>query len=163
MNTRDLATSNAIADYVNIQNQNISTIINQSYCKKTTFYFTTSNSYNYNDITYYTYNIQLDKFLKYIQIDANTQLYKFRIHTSRFDCIFNENTIRECEYLIMMSNRNTNDANSGLNVRAIGLPQDTYLQKIEPWKVVKNASFGFITFISPIQNASILCTLIDEA
>jgi len=151
-------TSNSLFGYLNTQDQNISTIINQCYCKKTTFYFTTSNSYNYNGITYYTYNIQLSKYIRYIQLDPNIKLYKFRIHTSLFDSIFNDATIRECDYLIMMSERN-----SELNVRAIGLPHDTYLQKIAPWKVVKTTSFDYITYISPIQNASILCTIIDEA
>jgi hypothetical protein len=158
LDTRITNTSNNVISYVNIQDQNISTIINQSYCKKTTFYFTTSNSYIYNGITYYTYNIQLSKYIRYIQLDPNIKLYKFRIHTSLFDSIFNDATIRECDYLIMMSERN-----SELNVRAIGLPQDTYLQKIAPWKVVKTTIFDYITYISPIQNASILCTIIDEA
>jgi len=91
-------------------------------------------------------------------LDPNIKLYKFRIHTSLFDSIFNDATIRECDYLIMMS-----EINSELNVRAIGLPQDTYLQKIAPWKIVKTTIFDYITYISPIQNASILCTIIDEA
>jgi uncharacterized protein (UPF0297 family) len=158
LDTRITNTSNNVISYLNTQDQNISTIINQSYCKKTTFYFTTSNSYIYNGITYYTYNIQLSKYIRYIQLDPNIKLYKFRIHTSLFDSIFNDATIRECDYLIMMS-----EINSELNVRAIGLPQDTYLQKIAPWKIVKTTIFDYITYISPIQNASILCTIIDEA
>ena len=63
----------------------------------------------------------------------------------------------------MISNRTSNDTTGGLNVRAIGIPQDIYLQKIQPWKIVKSSSFDYITYISPIQNASILCTIIDEA
>ena len=50
----------------------------------------------------------------------------------------------------------------GLNVRAIGLPEDLYLQNIKPWKIVKSNTFGIITYISPEENASILCTIIDE-
>ena len=30
-------------------------------------------------------------------------------------------------------------------------------------KIVKSNNFDYITYISPIQNASILCTIIDEA
>jgi hypothetical protein len=73
------------------------------------------------------------------------------------DCNFNGTEIRECEYLIMMS-----DLNGILSVRAIGTPQDTYLQKIQSWKIVKSSSFTYITYISPIQNINILCTIIDE-
>ncbi len=139
-------------------------VYNNNYCRKTTFYFTTSTAYSYNGTTYYTYNIRLDKFIRFLSLDnGNINLAKFRIHTANYDSYFNDSTIRECEYLIMLSNRNYNDASSGLNVRAIGLPQDTYLQKIEPWKVVKNNDYNYITYISPIQNAVILCTLIDEA
>ena len=140
----------------------ITTIINNSYCKKTTFYFTTSNPYNYNGTTYYTYNIQISKFIKYLNLDANTSLAKFRIHTAPFDSYFNGSEIRECEYLIMISNITTNDYKNGLNVRAIGTPQDAYLQKIQPWKIVKSANYDYITYISPIQNSIILCTMIDE-
>jgi hypothetical protein len=147
--------TNTINSFININNY-LLTIINQNYCKKTTFYFTTVNSYIYDNITYYTYNIQLSKFISYIQMDT-IKLYKFRIHASLFDSLFNDSTIRECDYLIMISDRN-----SELHVRAIGLPQDTYLQKIAPWKVVKTLSFDYITYISPIQNASFLCTIIDE-
>ena len=50
-----------------------------------------------------------------------------------------------------------------LSVRAIGTPQDAYLQKIQPWKIVKSSTFTYLTYISPIQNASILCSIIDEA
>jgi hypothetical protein len=63
----------------------------------------------------------------------------------------------------MMSNRTSVNEYSGINVRAIGLPEDLYLQNIQPWKVVKSNSFGIITYISPNQNESILCTIIDEA
>ena len=106
----------------------------------------------------------MNKYISYIPISSNNiKLYKFRIHASLFDSIFNDNTIRECEYLIMMSDRNINDANSGLNVRAIGLPQDTYLQKFAYWKFIKTNSFGYITYISPDATSSILCTIIDEA
>ena len=139
-------------------------ILNDNYCRKTTFYFTTSTLYNYNGINYYTYNIRLDKFIRFLSLDnGNITLAKFRIHTANYDSYFNDATIRESEYLIMLSNRNYNNATGGLNVRAIGIPQDTYLQKIEAWKVVKNSDYNYITYISPIQNAVILCTLIDEA
>jgi hypothetical protein len=115
--------------------------------------------YSYNGTTYYTYNIQLNKFLQFLQLDVDTILAKFRIHTALFDSYFNGGEIKESEYLIMMSNNTTN----GLSVRAMGTPVDTYLQKIQSWKVVKSSSFDYITYISPIQNAVILCTIIDEA
>ena len=95
-------------------------------------------------------------------MDANTTLAKFRIHAAPFDSYFNGSEIRECEYLIMLSNKTTSDYTAGLNVRAIGTPQDPYLQKIAPWKIVKNSNYNYITYISPIQNAVILCTMIDE-
>ena len=39
----------------------LTTIINRFYCKKTTFYFSTTTPFNYNGTIYYTYNIQLNK------------------------------------------------------------------------------------------------------
>ena len=146
---------------INSSNNSInysSNIINQSYCKKTTFYFTTATPYTYNGTTYYTYNIQLNKFVRYLQLNSNITLTKFRIHTALYDSYFNGGEIKESEYLIMMS-----DTTNGLSVRAMGTPVDTYLQKIQPWKIVKSSSFNHITYISPIQNAVILCTIIDEA
>ena len=154
---------NANHIYINNSNindkiDNIIDIINNNYCKKTTFYFNTNTSFIYNDNIYYTYNIQLDKFIRFINIEENDKLYKFRIHTSKFNSKFNENNIKECDYLIMMSYLK----DDGLNVRAIGLPEDLYLQNIKPWKIVKSNTFGIITYISPEENASILCTIIDE-
>ena len=137
---------------------NLFTIINDSYCKKTTFYFTPYISYLYNSTTYYTYNIEISKFVRFIQISPTIKLAKFRIHMAPMDSNFNGSEIRECEYLIMMS-----DLNGVLNVRAIGNPQDVYLQKIQSWKIVKSASFTYLTYISPIQNINILCSIIDEA
>ena len=156
-NSINFSITNSNQSYLNSSN-NILTIINDSYCKKTTFYFSTPNLYVYNSINYYTYNIEISKFIRFIQINPNIKLAKFKIHLAPMDCIFNGIEIRECEYLIMMSD------NSGvLNVRAIGTPQDTYLQKIASWKIVKSSSFNYITYISPIQNINILCTIIDEA
>ena len=156
-NSINFSITNSNQSYLNSSN-NILTIINDSYCKKTTFYFSTPNLYVYNSINYYTYNIEISKFIRFIQINPNIKLAKFKIHLAPMDCIFNGTEIRECEYLIMMSD------NSGvLNVRAIGTPQDTYLQKIASWKIVKSSSFNYITYISPIQNINILCTIIDEA
>ena len=137
---------------------NLFTIINDSYCKKTTFYFTPYISYLYNSTTYYTYNIEISKFVRFIQISPTIKLSKFRIHMAPMDSNFNGSEIRECEYLIMMS-----DLNGVLNVRAIGNPQDVYLQKIQAWKIVKSSSFTYLTYISPIQNINILCSIIDEA
>ena len=137
---------------------NLFTIINDSYCKKTTFYFTPYISYIYNSTTYYTYNIEISKFVRFIQISPTIKLSKFRIHMAPMDSNFNGSEIRECEYLIMMS-----DLNGVLNVRAIGNPQDVYLQKIQVWKIVKSSSFTYLTYISPIQNINILCSIIDEA
>ena len=151
----NLSVDNKISD--------ITISINNYYCKKTTFYFTTNTVYNYNGTTYYTYNIQLNKFIRLLELNENIKLYKFRIHTSRFDSTFNNENIQESDYLIMMSNRTSVNEYSGINVRAIGLPEDLYLQNIQPWKVVKSNSFGIITYISPNQNESILCTIIDEA
>ena len=137
---------------------NLFTIINNSYCKKTTFYFTPYNPYTYNSITYYTYNIEISNFVRFIQLSPTIKLAKFRIHTAPVDSNFNGSEIRECEYLIMMS-----DLNGVLNVRAIGNPLDVYLQKIQAWKIVKSSSFTYLTYISPIQNINILCSIIDEA
>ena len=137
---------------------NLFTIINDSYCKKTTFYFTPYTPYIYNSTTYYTYNIEISKFIRFLQLSATIKLAKFRIHIAPVDSNFNGSEIRECEYLIMMS-----DLNGVLSVRAIGTPQDTYLQKIQSWKVVKSSSINYLTYISPIQNMNILCSIIDEA
>ena len=137
---------------------NLFTIINDSYCKKTTFYFTPYTPYIYNSTTYYTYNIEISKFVRFLQLSATIKLAKFRIHIAPIDSNFNGSEIRECEYLIMMS-----DLNGVLSVRAIGTPQDTYLQKIQSWKIVKSSSFTYLTYISPIQNINILCSIIDEA
>ena len=63
----------------------------------------------------------------------------------------------------MISNKTTTDYTMGLNVRAFGSPSDTYLQKIQSWKIVKSNNYDYITYISPQQNAVILCTIIDEA
>ena len=128
--------------------------------ENTTFYFTTSTPYTYNGTTFYTYNIEINKFISFLQLDTNIKLAKFRIHTSLYDSYFNGGEIKESEYLIMISTiNNTND----LNVRAIGTPNDTYLQKIQSWKVVKSSTIDYITYISPVENAVILCTMIDEA
>jgi hypothetical protein len=156
-NNNILSTSNSLASYIVNTSNNIINIIIQNYCKKTTFSFITSTPYIYNGITYYTYNIQLNKFINFLQLNSSITLAKFRIHTAPFDSSFNDTTIRECEYLIMISNIST-----GLNVRAIGLPQDIYLQNIQPWKVVKSYTMNYITYISPVQDMNILCTMIDE-
>jgi len=158
INTTLSNNSNNVYNYSSNNSNSLITIINDSYCKKTTFYFTTPNAYVYNSTTYYTYNIEISKFVRFLQLDANTKLAKFRIHCAPFDSNFNGSEIRECEYLIMMSN-----ISGVLSVRAIGTPQDAYLQKIQPWKIVKSSTFTYLTYISPIQNASILCSIIDEA
>jgi hypothetical protein len=159
INSSDLLINGtSIQTTITNNSNNLFTIINDNYSKKTTFYFTPSISYVYNSITYYTYNIEISKFVRFLQLSPTIKLAKFRIHISPFDSNFNGTEIRECEYLIMMS-----DLNGVLSVRAIGTPQDTYLQKIQSWKIVKSSSFAYLTYISPIQNINILCSIIDEA
>jgi hypothetical protein len=153
-----LINGTSIQTTITNNSNNLFTIINDSYCKKTTFYFTPYISYIYNSITYYTYNIEISKFVRFIQLSSTIKLAKFRIHIAPVDSNFNGTEIRECEYLIMMS-----DLNGDLSVRAIGTPQDTYLQKIQSWKIVKSSSITYLTYISPIQNINILCSIIDEA
>ena len=78
-------------------------IFENSYCKKSTFLIETNNLLNYNSVNYYTYTIDLTKYLKYLQISDITKLLRFRINATLASSVGVFSYLTECEYKIMMS------------------------------------------------------------
>jgi hypothetical protein len=157
-NSLDIITSNSSNDAYT----NLNTIILNNYCKKSTFTFNTSGSTTYNSISYFSYDIILSNYIKSMNVNENTILYKFRIHTAKKESFFSESSIEECDYLIMMSEISGNGANNGVKIRALGTPNDSNLNIGGNNCLIKTETFGIIRYLSTTENTTILCTIIDE-
>ena len=137
-------------------------IFENSYCKKSTFLIETNNLLNYNSVNYYTYTIDLTKYLKYLQISDITKLLRFRINATLASSVAVFSYLTECEYKIMMSQSSSIGQTGGFHCRCFGIPEDLNLTKFAPYKFIKNNNIYQLTYISPVAGAKFLITIIDE-
>jgi hypothetical protein len=139
----------------------IFSILDSDYCKKSTFLISTNTLLTYNAINYYTYTIDLTKFVKYIQISDITKLLRFKIMASLASSVAVFSYLTECEYTVMMSQSSSIGQTGGFHCRAFGTPDDLNLTKIAPYKFVKTNNIYQLTFLSPVQYAKFIITIID--
>ena len=139
----------------------ILSILDSDYCKKSTFLISTNNLLNYNSVNYYTYTIDLTKYIRYIQISDITKLSRFKIMASLASSVAVFSYLTECEYTIMMSQSTSIGQTGGFHCRAFGIPEDLNLTKFEPYKFIKTNNIYQLSFISPVQYAKFIITIID--
>jgi hypothetical protein len=139
----------------------ILSILDSDYCKKSTFLISTNNLINYNSVNYYTYTIDLTKYIRYIQISDITKLSRFKIMASLASSVAVFSYLTECEYTIMMSQSTSIGQTGGFHCRAFGIPDDLNLTKFSPYKFIKTNNIYQLSFISPVQYAKFIITIID--
>jgi hypothetical protein len=137
-------------------------ILDSSYCKKSTFLIETNYLITYNSINYYTYTIDLTKYLRYLQISDITKLLRFKINATLASSVGVFSYLTECEYKIMMSQSSSIGQTGGFHCRAFGVPEDLNLTKFDNYKFVKTNNIYQLVYLSPIQYAKFLITIIDE-
>ena len=176
INSNIISTSNEINNKLdvintttsNLNNSIISTnyifnsILDSSYCKKSTFLIETNYLITYNSINYYTYTIDLTKYLRYLQISDITKLLRFRINATLASSVGVFSYLTECEYKIMMSQSSSIGQSGGFHCRAFGIPEDLNLTKFDNYKFVKTNNIYQLVYLSPVQYAKFLITIIDE-
>jgi hypothetical protein len=136
--------------------------LNSSYCKKTTFLIQTDNLINHGSVNYYSYTIDLTKYIKYIQVSQYTKQARFKITASLASSVAVFDYLTECEYKIYMSYSSTIGQTGGFHCRAFGIPEDLNLTKFAPYKFIKTNNIYQLTFISAVVGAKFLITIIDE-
>ena len=135
--------------------------LDNDYCKKSTFLISTNTLLTYNSINYYTYTIDLTKYVRYIQISDITKLLRFKIMASLASSVAVFSYLTECEYTVMMSQSSSIGQTGGFHCRAFGIPEDINLTKFAPYKFVKTNNIYQLTFLSAVQNAKFIITIID--
>ena len=136
--------------------------LNNSYCKKTTFLIQTNTLINYDSVNYYSYTIDLTKYLRYLQISDITKLLRFRITATLASSVAVFDYLTECQYSIMMSQSTSIGQTGGFHCRAFGFPEDLNLTKFAPYKFIKTNNIYQLTYISAVVGAKFLITIIDE-
>ena len=61
----------------------------------------------------------------------------------------------------MMSQSSSIGQTGGFHCRAFGIPEDINLTKFAPYKFVKTNNIYQLTFLSAVQNAKFIITIID--
>jgi hypothetical protein len=160
----NLYTSNSIyQNYNNLSaiDELIFANLGNDYNKKTTFLISTTVLLNYNSINYYTYTIDLTKYLRYIQISDTTKLLRFKIMSSLASSVAVFDYLTESEYTVMMSQSSTIGQTGGFHCRAFGTPEDLNLTKYAPYKFIKTNNIYQLSFLSAVENAKFIITIID--
>jgi len=161
LNVLDTTTSN-LRDTLTLLDDVFTTTLNNNYCKKSTFLIETNYLINYDSINYYTYTIDLTKYVRYLQISDITKLLRFRINATLASSVAVFSYLTECEYKIMMSQSSSIGQTGGFHCRAFGIPEDLNLTKFDNYKFVKTDNIYQLVYLSPVQNAKFLITIIDE-
>ena len=166
LNNYNLNITNSNQIYLNYNSlratdEMILSILDSDYCKKSTFLISTNNLINYNSVNYYTYTIDLTKYIRYIQISDITKLSRFKIMASLASSVAVFSYLTECEYTIMMSQSTSIGQTGGFHCRAFGIPEDLNLTKFAPYKFIKTNNIYQLSFISPVQYAKFIITIID--
>jgi len=170
-NTSNTINNNLNATNVSLSNLNNNLILfdevftanlNNNYCKKTTFLIQTDNLKIYNSVNYYTYTIDLTKYIKYLQVSQYTKQARFKITASLASSVAVFEYLTECEYKIYMSDSSTIGQTGGFHCRAFGIPEDLNLTKFAPYKFIKTNNIYQLTFLSAVVGAKFLITIIDE-
>jgi hypothetical protein len=69
--------------------------------------------------------------------------------------------LTESEYTVMMSQSSTIGQTGGFHCRAFGTPEDLNLTKYAPYKFIKTDNIYQLSFLSAVQNAKFIITIID--
>ena len=136
--------------------------LDNHYCKKHTFLIQTNTLTIYNSVNYYTYTIDLTKYIKYLQVSQYTKQARFKITASLASSIAVFEYLTECEYKMFMSDSSTIGQTGGFHCRAFGIPEDLNLTKFAPYKFIKTNNIYQLTFLSAVVGAKFLITIIDE-
>ena len=169
-------TSNTINNNLNATNMSLSNLrdnlylfdetftanLDNHYCKKHTFLIQTNTLTIYNSVNYYTYTIDLTKYIKYLQVSQYTKQARFKITASLASSIAVFEYLTECEYKMFMSDSSTIGQTGGFHCRAFGIPEDLNLTKFAPYKFIKTNNIYQLTFLSAVVGAKFLITIIDE-
>ena len=130
--------------------------------KISNFYFNTLSLFNYGGTTYYTYDINLVPYINYLQVSDYVKQSLFSI-TTRLYTGATSTTIRyESSYRLMLNYRDAYP-NQGTNIKVLsGNPTDDFLTIVDNYKLVRNDSPYYLTYLAPTQGTKILCTIINE-
>jgi hypothetical protein len=122
--------------------------------------FICSTSITVNSITYYKYDINLTSYTKTLLNGSSTPYRIFRIkifNNNLYFQNFTNNLPNILNYEIYMSNNSTTGPNgeqSGINICAIGSPENYYLSNILPTNntLIRTNNFDYLSVISVSNN-----------
>ena len=161
LNATNISLSN-LRDNLYLFDETFNANLDNHYCKKHTFLIQTNTLTIYNSVNYYTYTIDLTKYIKYLQVSQYTKQARFKITASLASSIAVFEYLTECEYKIFMSDSSTIGQTGGFHCRAFGIPEDLNLTKFAPYKFIKTNNIYQLTFLSAVAGAKFLITIIDE-
>ena len=126
---------------------------------------------NINGITYYKYDIDLTKYtqLKYLSDTSPYRIFNIKTFmTSGYFNLFNSNIPNILQYDIYMCNEisanpNLPGSSAGINICAIGTPENYRLTNILPtyFTILQNNSFNKLSIISTIPSLNVSCIIED--
>ena len=161
LNATNISLSN-LRDNLYLFDETFTANLDNHYCKKHTFLIQTNTLTIYNSVNYYTYTIDLTKYIKYLQVSEFTKQARFKITASLASSIAVFEYLTECEYKMFMSDSSTIGQTGGFHCRAFGIPEDLNLTKFAPYKFIKTNNIYQLTFLSAVVGAKFLITIIDE-
>ena len=161
LNATNISLSN-LRDNLYLFDETFTANLDNHYCKKHTFLIQTNTLTIYNSVNYYTYTIDLTKYIKYLQVSQYTKQARFKITASLASSIAVFEYLTECEYKMFMSDSSTIGQTGGFHCRAFGIPEDLNLTKFAPYKFIKTNNIYQLTFLSAVVGAKFLITIIDE-
>ena len=126
---------------------------------------------NINGITYYKYDIDLTKYtqLKYLSDNSPYRIFNIKTFmTSGYFNLFNSNIPNILQYDIYMCNEisanpNLPGSSAGINICAVGTPENYRLTNILPtyFTILQNNSFNKLSIISTIPSLNVSCIIED--
>jgi hypothetical protein len=161
LNATNISLSN-LRDNLYLFDETFTANLDNHYCKKHTFLIQTNTLTIYNSVNYYTYTIDLTKYIKYLQVSQYTKQARFKITASLASSIAVFEYLTECECKMFMSDSSTIGQTGGFHCRAFGIPEDLNLTKFAPYKFIKTNNIYQLTFLSAVVGAKFLITIIDE-
>ena len=158
--------------YVKLQNLSNLSVNNLNLKKKYGYIFSMdiNKTFLYNNINYYSYNIDLTKITKPNLIGLNNTTYnrlfnlKCFITEDNFEN-FNSGFPNILQYDIYMS---SNILNSNIKICAIGTPENYSLSNILPTNIslircinTNTNNFNYLSLVSPLNNISV-CYIVED-
>ena len=141
---------------------NVPSIINPNIIKKNGISFTCTTATTINSITYYKYDINLTSYTKTLNNSSSTPYRIFRMkifNNNLYFQNFTNNLPNVLNYEIYMSSNASTGPNgeqSGINICAIGTPENYYLSNILPTRntLMRTNNFDYLSVISISSNIS---------